>query len=237
MYSVGVKPSYHTGFAQWPGMSEYPQLWKGLVGAWDMSLGVTGTKVFDLSGHNNTGILVADTHWVYDKFGSALDFDGTGDWLSFANTSTSLYQIDGNDNFTVVAMVLARAAGAEVYNGIAGREWETEWLLSTGTLANSLGLYLDGATFIESAQNSLTLNEWTHVTAVYDGSAGIIYKNGVLLTSGAASALTMADTNAFYIGYNAVAPAAWNGLIDYVLIYNRALSSSEIALLYQLRKK
>jgi len=54
---------------------------KGLVGFWLMNEG-TGNRIQDLSGNRITGTLVADTHFVPGKFGSALGFDGTGDYVS-----------------------------------------------------------------------------------------------------------------------------------------------------------
>ena len=54
---------------------------RGLVGYWLLNEG-TGEKAFDLSDNGNTGTLQGDTHFVPGKFGSALDLDGTGDYVS-----------------------------------------------------------------------------------------------------------------------------------------------------------
>ena len=83
---LGVRPSYATGFAQWPGMSEYPGLWNGLVGAWDASLGATGNRVFDLSGNNHPGTFVNSPIWVPGESGPAIDFvAGSSQYIDVAN--------------------------------------------------------------------------------------------------------------------------------------------------------
>jgi uncharacterized repeat protein (TIGR02543 family) len=79
----------------------------------------------------------------------------------------------------------------------------------------------------------LTLNTWQHVAATYDGSAMRIYVNGVQQASAAVSGAIDAVTDPIVIGRNVVAPDhAWQGLIDEVDLFNRALSSTEIASIY-----
>ncbi|MFB0523909.1 MAG: hypothetical protein ACETVZ_00085, partial [Phycisphaerae bacterium] len=48
---------------------------RGLIGYWIMNEG-GGSKVFDLSGNDNTGTFVGNTAWAAGKFGSCLSFDG-----------------------------------------------------------------------------------------------------------------------------------------------------------------
>ena len=49
------------------------------VSLWLMSEGFA-SKVFDLSGNRNTGTITSAT-WIPGKFGSALNFDGTNDYV------------------------------------------------------------------------------------------------------------------------------------------------------------
>jgi hypothetical protein len=72
-------------------------------------------------------------------------------------------------------------------------------------------------------------NQWHHVAGVYDGTAGIIYIDGVLDVAQAATGQINASDFDLYIGENAQATGRyWNGLIDDVRLYNRALSQMEI---------
>ena len=77
-------------------------------------------------------------------------------------------------------------------------------------------------------------DEWHHVAAVYDGATMLIYLDGALDNSvPTTEALEISDANVL-IGTNPDEPGRyWDGLIDEVLIYNRALSETEIASLAQ----
>ena len=77
-------------------------------------------------------------------------------------------------------------------------------------------------------------DEWHHVAAVYDGAAMMIYLDGALDNSVATTeALEISDANVL-IGTNPDEPGRyWDGLIDEVLIYNRAVTENEILFLAQ----
>jgi hypothetical protein len=76
----------------------------------------------------------------------------------------------------------------------------------------------------------MSTNTWYHVVAVYDGTSMKIYKNGVALP-GSTSFSGNIGTSSYNVnigqrvGDNSY---RWNGSIDEVKIYNRALSASEI---------
>ena len=232
---LGVKPSYATGFAQWPGMSEYPQLWTGLVGAWAPFLGATGNKVFDLSGNGNIGTLVNDTHFVPGKFGPALDFDGSD-------------YVDKSDNFglDIIARPMSLFAWINITSGSStgylfcrndvgfndvqyGMYWSTDddYLISV----------LEGTDRVFSAGSSIPVGSWHHVgfTWASDGTVQN-YVDGVASGSSASytGALTSRPTISIGRRVNSVYITAQ---IDLPIVYNRAPSASEIALLYQLRKR
>ncbi len=76
-------------------------------------------------------------------------------------------------------------------------------------------------------------NEWHYVVGTYDGSFMRLYVDGVEKANGTATGAIMYDSNPVLIGAdsdqsNHTPDSGWNGLIDEVLIYNRALSQSEI---------
>ena len=83
--------------------------------------------------------------------------------------------------------------------------------------------------------NSVPLNNWTHLAATYDGAKITIYFNGVAQSSTAITNNIFPGTDALGIGANigGGGPVAlFNGLIDEPAVYNRALSSNEIAAIY-----
>jgi len=69
---------------------------------------------------------------------------------------------------------------------------------------------------------------WTHLAGTYDGSTLKLYINGNLVSSKSVSGAATTSSNPLRIGGNTVWGEYFNGLIDEVRIYNKALSQSEI---------
>lgn len=240
---LGVKPSYRTGFAQYRGMSEYPQLWNGLMGAWDMSLGATGNKVLDLSGKGNTGILTGgDVTWVSSKFGSSLNIPGSaGDYVDFG---TGLNPTTGS--FTVVIWLKSSNTG-DFNIFLSNRESD---------LPNK-GLYFrcdndDNKLFIQLNDQSNTHSFNIGTITVVDGTyhqVGIVvnrstdlmdtYVDDQLDASTDISAVSgsILSTHALWMGTDFSAAAEWTGPISSLNFYNRILTAGEIALLFQIKKR
>ena len=85
--------------------------------------------------------------------------------------------------------------------------------------------------------NSLASGVFYHVAGSYDGATFKIYINGTLQKQ-IASGTSISSASAWTIGANAPKyqtngfPRTWNGVIDEVSIYNRALGSNEISAIY-----
>ena len=77
-------------------------------------------------------------------------------------------------------------------------------------------------------------NEWHHLTGVGDGANMYIYVDGVEVASRVyATAGYGTNSNPFHIGAKSLtAGNHFTGLIDEVLVYDRALSAGEISQLY-----
>ena len=74
-------------------------------------------------------------------------------------------------------------------------------------------------------------NEWHHVAASYDGTLVKLFVDGVLVRAAAANGLVAASGEPLYVGTSsATAPAGhfFDGLIDDVRLFGRALSDAEI---------
>jgi len=203
----------------------------GLVGCWLFNEG-SGNKVADLSGNGNYGI-INGAIWTPAKHGSGLYFDQAFDYIDLNTANPSIYE--GLGSFTFV--FLCRSGTSD--------------LSTTAYLANQIStliikkdsddekfyayVYLDGsanAGYAKSEAFADTL--WHHVVIRYDGKYVKIFVDGVASgsTGGAGNGATVANTNKPYIGKNH-ASLDWNGDIDHSILYNRALSASEIALLYR----
>src|SRR5947209_2063867 len=78
--------------------------------------------------------------------------------------------------------------------------------------------------------------QWTHIALTYNGSLEVIYANGVALVSQPVSGNLISEGISFSIGGRfgdaPVNSLYFNGLVDEVEVFNRALSASEIAAIY-----
>jgi hypothetical protein len=78
-------------------------------------------------------------------------------------------------------------------------------------------------------------NNWYHIVQIYNGNEGFVYVNGVLKANQYGSAV-IGDNSADLLiakpNWNAGNVKNFHGIIDDMLIYNRALSPSEIQQLY-----
>ena len=75
---------------------------------------------------------------------------------------------------------------------------------------------------------NLPLNGWTHLATTYDGAALRLYVNGALVKSRALTGSIIASTGPLDIGSDAVWGEYFQGLIDDVRVYNKALSQAQI---------
>ena len=74
----------------------------------------------------------------------------------------------------------------------------------------------------------LPLSAWSHVAVTYDGAMLRLYVNGAQVSAVAQTGSAAASTSPLYIGANSIAGHFFNGLIDEIRLYNRALSAAEI---------
>ena len=79
----------------------------------------------------------------------------------------------------------------------------------------------------------IALGQWYHIAGVYDGAHLLCYTNGQLASSAAVSGSVGISTNILSIGNDPGNPTRFfNGRLDEVSIYHRALSAAEIASIY-----
>ncbi len=218
----------------------------GLVGYWSFNEG-TSTIASDFSGRGNNGTLTsmdANTDWVAGKFGKALDFDGTNDYVSIANNtnlkpslpvtiSAWVYFTD-----TDIHPIFTNDATSDFYYGVT---------LQIGTAPNVVSVqYGDGGS--PGANNRrtkigttvLNTNQWYHVAAVVRGATDMdVYVNGINdggTYSGAGDGVAYTSAGGAVGRYDSSSSASNDyfakGKVDELRFYNRALSSTEVAALY-----
>src|SRR6185436_15339523 len=82
-------------------------------------------------------------------------------------------------------------------------------------------------TFV-SGTAGLPVNTWTHLAATYDGARLQLYVNGALVASRAVSGSYEVNANPLWIGGNAVYGEHFQGRLDELRVYDRALTQAEI---------
>jgi len=213
----------------------------GLVGYWSFEEGI-GTKAGDMSGNGNNGTLTLmdpATDWVNGKRGKALDFDGVNDYVNLGTFSVV------SDQMTMAAWVYVTAFSSpdvqeRIINKADGTGTENhDWMLSfIDNSGRKLRLRFNRSINTLIGNTNLSAGRWYYVAATYNNGTGIIYLDGVADGSGSFGTGTLPNnTNPVYIGAKSSLVEFLNGKIDEVRIYNRALSASEVANLYNASKK
>ncbi|UCF16180.1 MAG: SUMF1/EgtB/PvdO family nonheme iron enzyme, partial [Phycisphaerales bacterium] len=197
-----------------------------LVALWTLDDG-SGSRALDSSGNDNHGTLHGDPQRTTGKIGGALDFDGDGDYVDCGNPD--IFNFDGQ--VTVGAWINLRSIPG-VHRAIVAKG-EDAWRLALTRKTPSFHFAVAGKSFGYPGTHSAaqaTFGEWHHVCGTYDSETIRIYIDGqpdatVDYNHGLA-------TNNFnlLIGHNPQSsyPRFWDGLIDEVFVFNRALSKDQI---------
>ncbi len=197
----------------------------GLVAAYNFDAGV-GATVVDASGNNNTGTASATTWTTAGKYGSALVFDGSTARVSVP-ASPSLNVTTG---LTLEAWVYPTATQTG-WRAIIQREVDAFFLHAsnhTGGLRPAAGGTLGGSVVWVSGPAAIPINTWTHLAQTYDGTTLRLYVNGTQVVTLAATGLIETNASPLWIGGNNPYNEYFQGRIDDVRVYSRALSAAEL---------
>ncbi|MFZ0034624.1 MAG: LamG-like jellyroll fold domain-containing protein [Sedimentisphaerales bacterium] len=201
----------------------------GLVGWWKLNE-TSGTTAADSSGSGNNGTLVnmtPATDWVTGMIGGGLDMDGVDDYVNCGNGAS----LNITAKITLAAWVKTRDTGDGQFNPyIAKGDYGYELRNNTNTEMAFSIRGSDGAWHLTYSATSGFNNVWHHVAGTYDGSNLRLYIDGVLKFTLAYVGSIATNTYPVNIGRNSEQTTRlYNGVIDDARIYNRALSTAEIA--------
>ena len=191
-----------------------------------------GTVTADLSGYGNTGTLYGSMSWVTGKYGYALNFG------SVANdrVETSFDGFETGDKITVVCWAKPNVIDSSERVLIDGKE-DTILRLELNASDKFAATFGSGAGWVGAVTSSTTpqVGTYYHVAAVWDGSYMRLYVNGVEEGTPYSWAGNVTAPTAIVLGkYGAGAGYEFNGHIDEVKIYKRALTAEEIKFLYNI---
>jgi hypothetical protein len=205
-----------------------------LVGYWSFNEG-KGTIINDQSGNNNNGTLYLGSSgntdpskaWSPGISGTALSFDGVDDRVLVPRSDSLepskitiiawIYPLAYSTTYPrIVDKVATNGGYLLLLNPSPSNTIEFAWRDSSG---NQNSLY---------STITYSINKWTFLAAVFDGNTGYLYIDGVLNNTKISTITFSPGTANLTIGNNASLTRPFNGLIDEVRIYNRALSEQEI---------
>ncbi len=203
---------------------------RSLVGWWRFNEG-TGTVAADSSSWGNNGTLKnmnagidnGTSGWTTSgKFGNGMKFDGVSSYMVASSGPV-------NNTFTVSVW------GYDIEGDASGQNliYKANEFIAR-TQPTILECYINSGGWVaDTKTKSSELKVWNYYTCVYNGSAILAYVNGVSSGSPTTVGAIVGTTNDIIIGLNYFANY-WNGTIDDVRIYNRALSPAEINASYNL---
>ncbi|MHC4534771.1 MAG: LamG-like jellyroll fold domain-containing protein, partial [Planctomycetota bacterium] len=187
-----------------------------------------GEVALDQSGHSNHGQFVGDPQWATGYLAGGLDFDGDGDYLD-AGTNDQLDNL--SDAITVSAWVNIRSVTTTWMSIVM--KGETAWRLGVNGDTTGVHWGFTGGARGWQAANSVTelpLGEWHHIAGTYDRSVGgTVWVDGVAETVNPDPDGVATNQQPLLTGENPEATGRFfDGLLDEVRIYNKALTGVEI---------
>jgi hypothetical protein len=218
----------------------------GLVGWWPFN-----GNANDESGNNNNGTVNGATLTI-DRFGNAgkaYSFDGASNYIIISDNnsldlvnqysfSTWVYLPDYSLNQpnepmrTILSKPRPDGGGGYSLRAIEGVSFSGGNTLSYVSGWNN-GTINGGI----NSPDTIPLMKWTNIVFTYNGNEASLYKDGMLKASSTVSFSLLNSTFELFFGKefssNSVDSRWFNGSLDDIAIYNRALTQQEITALYQ----
>lgn len=193
---------------------------------------------FNASNHLSASPFHADRHGVSSE---SVYFNGSSDYLLIPDTlplrlnntdftiSFWLYQ-DGRSQ-SAMQSILSKRDGSSQSGFIISIDYTVPGNGSVPTMSVSSG---PDPSVTCDAHDSIPFQHWTHLAFTFQLSSQTltIYKNGTPVKTGTLPSPSGMETNDLYIGYDRTHQYNFQGYLDDILIYNRALQTAEILQLY-----
>jgi len=202
----------------------------------------TNGAVADQSGNSNTGTVTGASWTNAAKVGGGMVFDGSGDYVTVANESNFDF---GSSDFTICfwmnpdesSPATTRTVMSKYYTS-GQRSWIVQYRTSGELRTDVCQNGSSGDVGVETTENDMEAGTWYHVVFVKSGTAGTFYVDGVPLSDNEATLYASVYNNSQPVRVGTYKSGAgslcsfFKGALDEILVYKRALSSSEITELY-----
>lgn len=215
----------------------------GLVGWWKFDE-TSGSTAYDSSGAGNHATHTGGTpQWVAGRVNNAIELDGTDRYLTVSTIADSL---NGSDGFSAAVWVKSDVVNNDrgVFYGQASTNTDTnigfrydkdgasggaKQCIKASTMTTTANPQVETGSYVQT-------QEWQHLTMTWrSGSAIKFYVNGVEQTATYATTANggvLKDVATLHIGTGGY-PQKWDGKLDDLRIYNRAIGADEVAAFVQ----
>lgn len=205
----------------------------------------SGTTTADASVNSNNGSFVSGPTWTTGKLGSAVSFNGSNGQSVSVPDNTAL-----NTGSQMTLSLWANQSSGTLNKALA-----SHWNYTGGSVSGSWALQVSGDStsrlqffvadsqtdpgnnYAETAASTWSTGGWHHITVVYDGTQSTAANRVAIYIDGAAASTATAGTlpatlqdaaSPLMIGDFTGLNRTWNGAIDHVKIFSRALSAAEV---------
>jgi VCBS repeat-containing protein len=206
----------------------------GLVGCWQMEEG-SGAVIYDGSSISNNGTTTGV--WESGKTGTyALSLDGSTQSASVPDDDS----LDLTTAFTIAGWIKPGKSGTQDLFKKADMDVTDGYevtLGSSGKVFFRINQVSDGDTFRIDSGTSYPIdgNTWMHVAATYSGGTMRLYIDGYQEGDDLLAPAPAVNTLPFTLGTQATSPRPYQGAMDDVRLYDRALTLDEIQTLAWLK--
>ena len=197
------------------------------------------TKFYDYSSNNFDGTVVGSAFTTRGEYGQGVGMDGATDSLNIADNNA----LDITGALTISFWMKVSAYPSAGTQGLIFEKW-CNWgvtgcgagypyvvrLSETGTIAF---LEYNGGSVSVVTSSVIPKDTWVHFTAMRNSTSMVTYINGAYDKIALSGGYGTANANPLWIGSRGGgANTFYRGNLDEVMIYNRALSSTEISAIY-----
>ena len=211
--------------------ARYPQLWQGRVfGVCPSVQGPAGVNLYDTTGRGRHGVaanVTTSTFWTRSQGWYALDFDGTDDTVSHSNVSMT-------GACSVSLWFYKRSNG--LYNGriLWGNVADNDTYVGNVT-TTTINTQSDSVGTQKNYTFSISNNQWYHFAMIRDANNSVrLFVNGIESTSGAQTVTgtyTLNRIGQYSNNAGGNTGFMWDGLLDDIAVYERALTIGAVRLL------
>jgi len=186
--------------------------------------------------------------FIEGKLEGAINFDGIDDQLEFGPIDIISGRTELTNCFWMYYEPLsATGDGALMAKWITGNGGYVIFVDDVGQFSlnqDTITVTVSGSGHLgaraEGSTGLVTSREWSHICATFKANAFVrLYKNGVLdtETTNAVVASAHANNHSFFIGASGTTMARFQGRIDEVAFWHKALTSEEILTIYNWQQR